>query len=122
MDSSPGWWKARLQGPDRCSREERIVRRRGLEKETRMREAESDGRIRVLDDGRESARAGGARDASLGELFKRLSDDSSRLVRQEIALAKLELKHSAGAAAGGAAKIGIAAVLALPGLLAVTAA
>jgi uncharacterized membrane protein YqjE len=60
--------------------------------------------------------------ASIGELFKRLTSDSSHLVQQEIQLAKAELQESASTAASAAAKIGIAAGLALPGIMALTAA
>jgi len=61
-------------------------------------------------------------DASLGELLKSLSSDSSHLVQQEIALAKTELKESAAKAGRAAGKLGVAALLALPGILAITAA
>ena len=60
--------------------------------------------------------------ASIGELLKRLSTDGSHLVQQEIQLAKTELQVSASRAASAAAKIGIAAGLALPGVMALTAA
>src|SRR5439155_366260 len=60
--------------------------------------------------------------ASIGELFKSLSTDSGHLVQQEIALAKAELRESVAAAAGAGAKVGAAVVLALPGLMALTAA
>jgi uncharacterized membrane protein YqjE len=61
-------------------------------------------------------------DASMGELFKRLSADSTHLVQQEIQLAKTELQESATRAARAGRKLGIAAGFALPGILAVTAA
>jgi uncharacterized membrane protein YqjE len=60
--------------------------------------------------------------ASLGDLFKRLSADSSHLVQQEIQLAKMELQESAARAAKAATRIGVAFVLALPGIMALTAA
>jgi uncharacterized membrane protein YqjE len=63
-----------------------------------------------------------AQNASIGELLKRLSSDGSHLVQQEIQLAKAELQESASRAASAAAKIGIAAGLALPGIMAITAA
>jgi membrane protein len=63
-----------------------------------------------------------AHDASMGELFKRLSADSTHLVQQEIQLAKTELQESAARAASAGGKLGIAAGLALPGILAITAA
>lgn len=59
-----------------------------------------------------------AGNASVGELFKQLSSDSSHLVRQEINLAKAELLESAGHMAKGATKVGIAAGIAIPGLFA----
>lgn len=58
-------------------------------------------------------------DASFGELFKRLSTDSTHLVQQEIQLAKTELQESAARAAAASGKLGIAAGLAVPGVLAV---
>ena len=61
-------------------------------------------------------------DASIGELFKRLSADGSHLVQQEIQLAKAELQESATRIAKSGAKIGTAVVLALPGIMAITAA
>jgi uncharacterized membrane protein YqjE len=63
-----------------------------------------------------------AQDASIGELLKRLSSDGSHLVQQEIQLAKTELQESAARAAKSAAKIGTGVVLALPGIMAITAA
>ena len=48
-----------------------------------------------------------AENASVGELFKQLSSDSSHLVRQEINLAKAELMESVGHMAKGATKVGI---------------
>jgi membrane protein len=55
---------------------------------------------------------------SVGELVKQLSTDTSHLFRQEINLAKAELKESAGHMVKGATKVGIAAGLAIPGLFA----
>lgn len=60
--------------------------------------------------------------ASIGELLKRLSSDGSHLVQQEIQLAKTELQEKASTAATAATKIGIAAGIALPGIMALTAA
>ena len=62
------------------------------------------------------------RNASVGDLFKELSNDSSRLIQDEMQLARLELRQSVSTLAGAAGKVGIAAVLAIPGLLALTAA
>jgi uncharacterized membrane protein YqjE len=61
-------------------------------------------------------------DASIGELFKQLSSDGSHLVQQEIQLAKTELQESAARVGKAGAKIGTAMVLALPGVMAITAA
>jgi uncharacterized membrane protein YqjE len=60
--------------------------------------------------------------ASLGDLFKRLSADTSHLVQQEIQLAKMELQESVARAAKAGTRIGVAFVLALPGIMALTAA
>lgn len=54
----------------------------------------------------------------VGELFRQLSADTSHLFRQEINLAKSELRESASHAVTGATRIGIAAGIAIPGLLA----
>lgn len=64
----------------------------------------------------------GIQRSSIPELLRQLSDDGSRLVQQEIRLAKVELREDAAHAASGAGKIGAATVLALPGILALTAA
>lgn len=58
---------------------------------------------------------------SLGELFKQLAQDSSVLIKQEIALAKVELGESASRAASSAAKLAIAAGLAMVAGLVLTA-
>ncbi len=57
----------------------------------------------------------------IGDLFRRLSDDATRLVRQEIALAKVELRESVSVLGKSAVKVGIAAGLALLGGLAAVA-
>ena len=62
-----------------------------------------------------------AAEPSLAELVRRLGDDSGALIRHEMALAKGELREMASARARDAAKIGVAAGLALAGLLALTA-
>ncbi|HEX8395385.1 MAG TPA: YhjD/YihY/BrkB family envelope integrity protein [Longimicrobium sp.] len=57
--------------------------------------------------------AGGPQDTqSLGELFRNLSNDASALVRQEIALARTEVKQNVTAVARDAVKIVIGAILA----------
>jgi hypothetical protein len=58
------------------------------------------------------------RDASLGELFKQLSNDTGELIRQEAALAKTELRDVGSTLARDGAKLGVAAGLGLIGALA----
>ena len=58
---------------------------------------------------------------SLGDLFRRLTSDTSELVRQEIALAKTELRETGSTLARDGQRLGIAAGLALAGALALTA-
>ena len=53
------------------------------------------------------------REAGFGELIKQLSEDTSTLVRQEIALAKAELSEKAKRAGVGAGLLGAALVVAL---------
>ena len=60
-------------------------------------------------------------DQSLGSLFSQLANDSTTLIRQEIALAKAEVRQSVRETANGAAKLGIAAALATVGALVLTA-
>lgn len=60
--------------------------------------------------------------ASLGELLRRLSDDTSALVRQELALARAELEEQGKRAGAGAGMFGGATVAALLALGALTAA
>lgn len=60
-------------------------------------------------------------DAALGELFKRLTSDASLLVRQEISLAKAEMRESLDHLKATVAKLAIAAALAIPAALALTA-
>jgi uncharacterized membrane protein YqjE len=62
-----------------------------------------------------------SRNESIGELFKRLSADSTHLMRQEINLAKTELKESGTRLGAAASKLGMAVGIAIPGLLALTA-
>jgi uncharacterized membrane protein YqjE len=79
--------------------------------------------VRVLSRTDHDGRAGQeTHNASIGELLKRLSADGSHLVQQEIQLAKAELQESAARAAKSAARIGTGVVLALPGIMAITAA
>lgn len=60
-------------------------------------------------------------DAALGELFKRLTSDASLLVRQEISLARVEMRESLDHLKATVAKLAIAAALAIPAALALTA-
>lgn len=56
-------------------------------------------------------------DVPLGDLLRRLSQDAAALVKQEIALAKLELRESAQGYAKDAGKLGAAAVVGLFGAM-----
>ncbi len=58
---------------------------------------------------------------SLGDLFKRLTTDTGELVRQEMSLAKAEMRQAGATLARDGTKIGIAVGLALAGVLALTA-
>jgi uncharacterized membrane protein YqjE len=60
--------------------------------------------------------------ASTGELFKQLSEQTSTLVRQEVDLAKAELQEKGKRAGVGAGMFGAAGIAGYTGLLAVTAA
>lgn len=60
-------------------------------------------------------------DESVGNLLKQISTDSTHLIRQEIALAKLELRESVSAAGKSAAQLGIALGVAIPGMLSLVA-
>jgi uncharacterized membrane protein YqjE len=61
------------------------------------------------------------RQRSLGELLKRLSDETTRLVRQELDLAKAELQAKGRQAGQGAGMFGAAGALGLAALGALTA-
>jgi uncharacterized membrane protein YqjE len=56
---------------------------------------------------------------SLGELFKRLTTDTTELIRAEMTLAKVEMREVGATLGRDAAKMGLAAGLALIGALAV---
>lgn len=60
-------------------------------------------------------------DASLGDLVRQLATDTGELVRQEVALAKTEMREISSTVATDARNIGIGAVIALAGMLALTA-
>ena len=59
---------------------------------------------------------------SLGELFKQLAQDSATLVKQEVALAKVEMRENLRSAGKDAAMIAVGGGLLLVGLLVLTAA
>jgi uncharacterized membrane protein YqjE len=61
------------------------------------------------------------RQRSLGELLKRLSDETTRLVRQELDLAKAELQAKGRQVGQGAGMFGAAGALGLAALGALTA-
>ncbi|HMJ01885.1 MAG TPA: phage holin family protein [Conexibacter sp.] len=63
----------------------------------------------------------GLRDESIAELVKRLADQTSTLVRQEIELAKAELTEKGKVAGSGAAMLGAAGLVGLLALGALTA-
>ncbi len=62
-----------------------------------------------------------AAEPSLGELFKQLTQDSATLIRQEVALAKAELRENMKGVGTSLAMIAVGGMLALVGLLALTA-
>ena len=78
-------------------------------------------RVQQHGDGLPGMQPSTPRDASLGELFKSLTTDSAELVRQEIDLAKSELRETVSAYAKDASQVGIAAGLAFVGVLALSA-
>ncbi len=61
------------------------------------------------------------RDASFGELVKQLSSDTSTLIRQEMALARAEIKETGKKAGVGAGMFGAAGLLGLGAFGALTA-
>lgn len=62
-----------------------------------------------------------APEQSVGDLFRQLTTDSSHLIRQEINLAKIELKETGARLGRAGTKLGIAIGVAIPGLLALAA-
>jgi uncharacterized membrane protein YqjE len=65
------------------------------------------------DDGRVT----GAGEPALGDLFRQLAQDSGTLVRQEMALAKAELKSNVKSVARDAAMVAVGGILALVGAI-----
>jgi uncharacterized membrane protein YqjE len=70
------------------------------------------------DNGRSAA---GDTEPALGDLFRQLAQDSATLVRQEVALAKAELRENVKSVARDTAKIAIGAVVAAVGALVMVA-
>jgi len=70
-------------------------------------------------DGRAPAPAGG--EPPLGDLFRQLAQDSATLVRQEVALAKAEIRENVKTVARNATMIALGGVLALLGGLVLVA-
>lgn len=58
-----------------------------------------------------------AAEPQLGDLFRQLAEDSATLVRQEVALAKAELRENVKSVARDTAKIAVGAALAVVGAL-----
>ena len=73
---------------------------------------------RVVDN---EARTTVGAEPTIGELFRQLSTDTGELVRQEVALAKAEMRQTGATLARDGAKVGTALALALAGFLAITA-
>ncbi|HEX2080643.1 MAG TPA: phage holin family protein [Longimicrobium sp.] len=67
----------------------------------------------TVDDGR----AAGRSEPALGDLFRQLAQDSATLVRQEMTLAKAELKANVRSVARDAAMVAVGGVLALVGVI-----
>ncbi len=61
------------------------------------------------------------REPALGDLFRQLAEDTNHLFRQEVNLAKVELRQTGAELARDGMKLGIAAGLALVGVLALGA-
>ena len=76
-----------------------------------------------VDSHRELTRGGGygSVEPSIGELFRRLGTDTGTLIRAEATLAKAEARETAARVARDAAKVGVAAALALVGVIALSA-
>lgn len=61
-------------------------------------------------------------DRSIGELVSELAGETATLVRQEVALAKVELSHKAGQVGGELGSLAIGGALAYAGILCILAA
>ncbi len=64
----------------------------------------------------DDGRAAGAGEPALGDLFRQLAQDSATLVRQEMALARAELKSNVKSVARDAAMVAVGGILALVGV------
>lgn len=64
---------------------------------------------------------GGEAEPSLGDLFKQLANDSTTLIKQEVALAKAELSNSLGRATSDAVWIAVGGGVAMVGALVLVA-
>lgn len=73
----------------------------------------------LRNDGLRTSSAGA--EPSLGELLARLTNDTGELVRQEVALARAEMKQVGNTLARDGAKLGVAFELANAGVIALTA-
>ena len=71
--------------------------------------------------GDNSRATSGDNEPALGDLFRQLAQDSATLVRQEMALAKAELRENVKSVARDTAKIAVGAVLAAVGALVMVA-
>ena len=67
------------------------------------------------------AGGGAGPEPGLGDLFRQLAQDSATLVRQEVALAKAEIRDNVKSVARDGAKVAIGGFLALIGALVLTA-
>jgi uncharacterized membrane protein YqjE len=65
----------------------------------------------------DDGRAAGGGDPALGDLFRQLATDSATLVRQEMTLAKAELKSNVKSVARDAAMVAVGGILALVGTI-----
>jgi hypothetical protein len=81
-----------------------------------------DGGRRVHEPRPSTANGAAAADLTVGPLVQRLADDAARLVRLEADLAKAELREAATHVGRTAMHLGIAAILAVPAMVALTAA
>jgi uncharacterized membrane protein YqjE len=112
----------RVQPAAQASTSERDRLSRMLMKRGRIRMARDDREIRLPHRGETVAPdATPSAEPSLGELFKRLSTDTSELIRHEMSLAKVEMREAGATLARDATKIGVAVALALAGVLALGA-